>query len=140
MRLFTLSLLLILGAVSLTGCGGGNDDPATMTVDASSEKALDKSVQRIADQLYGEKKEEFLIAVETIQGNAGMDLVSDFMQGDIPGNTIEASMQMQGNLREKLDGKTADEIIEISKEVSDAEKAFDIYNSMTEGTFDPLNQ
>lgn len=139
MRRLTLLLSTALLSITLTGCGGGNDDPATMTVDASSEKALDKSVQRIADQLYGDKKEEFLIAVETIQGNAGMDLISDFMQGDIPGNTIEASMQMQGNLREKLDGKTADEIIAISKEVSDAEKAFDIYNNMTEGTFDPLN-
>jgi len=86
-------VFLIIVAV-LTGCG-------EKKVDSSSDESFKKSIENVKGSLSDDKKKEFEEAVQAI-------MFSEM------GNIFQAAVNpegMQRNIIDKLDGKTADEII-----------------------------
>ena len=80
----------------LTACG----EP---TIDASSEAAMEASMEEITKDMTEEEKMKFGLAIMSVTMKVGMQNMAD------PEKAEEA-------VREALDGKTAEEVIEMSKE------------------------
>ncbi|OUR63639.1 hypothetical protein A9Q79_09875 [Methylophaga sp. 42_25_T18] len=93
---------LILVALLLTACG----DPK---IDASSDEAMKKSIQAIKEKLTEEKKEEFKEALFGIYMSGALAS----MGGD------KSEEEVQAAILANLDGKTADDLFAMVKELKD---------------------
>jgi len=100
---FTLKVVsLIFAALLLTACG----DPK---LDGSSNEAMKKSVQEIMTKLPDEKKEEFK---KTLTGI--------YMLGALASMGSDKSKEeVQAEITAKLDGKTADDVFAMAKEIKE---------------------
>lgn len=90
---FTLSLL--------AACGQPK-------VDGSSDEAMKKSIEKIGKSLSEDEKKKFqqaVVAIAFSEAMSGMDM-GKMMRGESPDPE-----EMQAKVREKLNGKTAQEII-----------------------------
>src|SRR5690554_965710 len=79
------------------------------TVDATSEESMKASIQKIKDTLPEDKKEEFGKAVLAVS-------FSDFSFAEMMAGTQDGASLVKG-AKEKLNGKTADEIFEMVDDV-----------------------
>ena len=92
-----INLLTVLAfALILTACGAP-------TIDASSEKAMQESMEEITKDMTEAEKTEFGMAIMAVSMKVAMSNM---------GNPEKAEEAVQ----EALDGKTAEEVIEMSKE------------------------
>lgn len=94
-------ILLAFGLSLLAACG-------QPTVDGSSEEATKKSIEKISKSLSEEEQKKFQQAVMVIafsQAMSGMDM-GKLMRGESPDPD-----EIQAKVRERLNGKTAQEII-----------------------------
>lgn len=103
-----LRTVLITLALSLGGCG-------QPTIDGSSKEAMKESIKEIQANLDGEKKNRFEKAVQVLVFS-GINLKDLFAAGQTGGASMEADML------EKLDGKTADEVIAEADKVLEARR------------------
>lgn len=103
----TKSLLLLVSLFVVQGCGGSSN-----TVDGSSEEAMKASIQRIKESLDEEQKEEFDKAVMLLAFDG-----ANLFQLGADKNAAEKQM------REKLGGKTASQIIEEAKTIREDREA-----------------
>ncbi|NQZ57867.1 MAG: hypothetical protein HRT88_10445 [Lentisphaeraceae bacterium] len=97
MKKLMMSLLVLL-----LMAGGGDKK-----IDASTDEAMTQSIEEIKESLSGEKKKEFSEAVKLV-ALSGI------------GNLFAAAMNpdgVQDKLKEKLQGKTADEVIAAARSI-----------------------
>ncbi len=100
---YTLKVVsLIFAALLLTACG----DPK---LDGASDETMKKSVQEIMAKLPDDKKEEFK---KTLTGIYMLAALAS-MGGDQSQDEVRATMSA------KLDGKTADDIFAMAKEIKE---------------------
>jgi len=105
-------------------------DSPTLKLDASSEEAMKRSEERITRYLPKEEREKFTEAMETLREVSEFN-VATRMMGNIRGTSFldfisimksmenmeeKVSKQAEINLRKKLHGKTAHEIIQMAEE------------------------
>jgi Family of unknown function (DUF6694) len=104
MRTFAAGVVVVSVMMFISGCSRGPK------IDASSEESLEKSSQAILDSLpTEEKKDEFMTAMQNIGAEAMFT----------PGS-MEDSVKKQ---KEMIDGKNADEIIALGKQLQAKHKA-----------------
>ncbi|GAA4356084.1 DUF6694 family lipoprotein [Kangiella marina] len=96
MKKFTYLLVAFAMTLFLTACGAP-------TIDASSEQAMKESVEEMTKDMTEAEKTEFGMAIMAV--------------------TMKVAMQNMGNpekaeeaVQDALDGKTVEEVIEMSKE------------------------
>jgi hypothetical protein len=97
--------LLLVGISLLVGCG-------EKKVDSTSDESLKTSISTIKESLTEQKKEEFEKAVKILAFSGVTNL---FQAAANPGG-------LQQKMKEKLNGKTADEIISASNDILAARK------------------
>lgn len=103
------SFFAVLLLVILTGCGGP-------TIDASSQVALEISLERVAQSLSVEKRAEFGEAFGIVTMNAlGLDQISFLQQSSLDRDQLEEKM------RQAIHGKTASQIISAAKKIKKAQ-------------------
>ena len=95
--------LILLSVVLLSACGKA-------TIDASSQDALQQSVEKIAEDMDQQEKAEFQQAVITI----AMHHSSAALQQAMSGNNIDAA-DVERQMLDALHGKSADEVISYAK-------------------------
>ncbi|MFI2810166.1 DUF6694 family lipoprotein [Microbulbifer sp. JSM ZJ756] len=106
MKIWVIGLLL---AVALVGCG----EPR---LDGSSKEAFEASVQEVAEALPQSQQEKFAGAVIKLMMN-GKDIFELAAAGETGAELMASEM------RSKLDGKTAAEVLEMAAELDRQRKA-----------------
>ena len=96
MKKITYLLIACAKTLLLTACGAP-------TIDASSEQAMQESMEEITKDMTEAEKTEFGMAIMAVSMKVAMSNM---------GNPEKAEEAVQ----DALDGKTAEEIIEMSKE------------------------
>lgn len=103
-KIISIALITIL----LSGCG----EPK---IDASTKQSMNDSIQKIADTLSTEKRTEFSNAIKIVlKKQIGTKPLMQF------GQSFDASA-FERKIREALDNKTADQIIDEAAEIKKEE-------------------
>jgi PBP1b-binding outer membrane lipoprotein LpoB len=108
MKVYAL-LMLILAVMAVTGCS----DP---TIDASSEAKMKESVANVRESLPEAKRSDFDQAVQLIAFSQ-IDMKSLFANGDADAG------DMEGKMRDALNGKTAAQVLAQAEEIQAERKA-----------------
>lgn len=101
-------IVLFTALLFLTGCFGGP------TFDASSEQAMEASLEEMGQELSQEERSRLGKAVMYF-AIGGKDGLKNMMANAFSGNTIDPE-QMMGDNMAQLDGLTAEEIMEKHRE------------------------
>lgn len=100
---YTLKVIsLIFFTLLLTACG----DPK---LDGSSDEAMKKSVKVIMEELPDEKKKEFK---KTLKGIYMLGALANMREG-------KSKSEVRAIIAAKLDGKTADDVFSMAKEMKE---------------------
>ena len=108
MKVYAL-LMLILAVMAVTGCS----DP---TIDASSEAKMKESVAKVRESLPEAKRSDFDQAVQLIAFSQ-IDMKSLFANGGADAGDVE------GKMREALNGKTAEQVLAQAEKIQAERKA-----------------
>lgn len=103
-------LLAAVFAVSIFACMPASQNSK---IDASSEKSLKTSVEKVRDSLTEDKKVEFDQSLMVVIFYSAQDE----MQGIFDNNLEPTEEEIFAYIQKVLDGKTADEIIEQAKKI-----------------------
>src|SRR5690606_37318849 len=98
-------IMTLMFALLLAGCGKA-------TIDASSQEALEASVEEIAEELDAQQKQAFQQAVITIAMDHSTRAISSAMSG----KQVDQA-QMERDMLDALDGKTASEVSAYAEEL-----------------------
>lgn len=98
-------MMTLMFALLLVGCGKA-------TIDASSQEALEASVEEIGEELDAQQKQAFQQAVITIAMDHSTRAISSAMSGE----QVDQA-QMERDMLDALDGKTASEVIAYAEEL-----------------------
>ncbi|MEM7179337.1 MAG: DUF6694 family lipoprotein [Spirochaetota bacterium] len=104
MRKYTKYPLLLLLLLTLFAC-------SKPKIDATSDETMRDSMQAIAKSLPEEEKEEFGKALQAVMLFTGMSSLG------------KGKEEMQKVIKEKLHGKTAEDIMEMAKKIQEDVKA-----------------
>ncbi|WP_394906088.1 DUF6694 family lipoprotein [uncultured Mesonia sp.] len=96
-----LILCLTFIALTLTAC--------SKKIDASTDEAMKSSVEEIENSLSEEKKEEFTSALQLV-------MMSNLNLGDVLSGDTDVDKSLS-NIKDKLDGKSADDIIQLAEDI-----------------------
>ena len=118
MKVYAL-LMLGLAAMTITGCS----DP---TIDASSEAKMKESVAKVRESLPEAKRTDFDQAVQLIAFSQ-IDMKSLFANGGADAGDVE------GKMRDALNGKTAEQEVLIRKAGTETQVDFKL--SKTDGAW-----
>ena len=88
-------LFVLISVVLLTGCGD-------KTIDASSPENLKKSISEMVSELQGDQLQSFNISMGRIMINSAIEAAGD-------------EKKKQAIIKNKINGKTASEIIKIGE-------------------------
>ena len=108
MKVYAL-LMLVLAVMAISGCS----DP---TIDASSEAKMKESVAKVRESLPEAKRADFDQAVQLIAFSQ-IDMKSLFANGDADAG------DMEGKMRDALNGKTAAQVLAQAEEIQAERKA-----------------
>ncbi|WP_062810871.1 DUF6694 family lipoprotein [Alcanivorax sp. NBRC 102028] len=108
MKVYAL-LMLVLAAMAITGCS----DP---TIDASSEAKMKESVAKVRESLPEAKRSDFDQAVQLIAFSQ-IDMKSLFANGGADAG------DMEGKMRDALNGKTAEQVLAQAEQIQADRKA-----------------
>lgn len=95
MKLFNKLGIVSVLALTLVACGAP-------TIDASNEKTMQESMEEVTKDMTAEEKAEFMVAFTAVTLKIGL-------------SNMSAPEKADTALMDALDGKTAEEIIEMSK-------------------------
>lgn len=96
-----LILCLTFIALTLTAC--------SKKIDTSTDETMKSSVEEIKNSLSEEKKEEFTSALQLV-------MMSNLNLGDVLSGDTDVDKSLS-NIKDKLDGKSADDIIQLAEDI-----------------------
>jgi len=103
-----LGIVTIILLLYFVGCS------PELTVDGSTEGSLNTSISRMESELSPDRREDFRYAIIaiTLDGIGGFSSLAE--------NPTMAAMEATQYMREQLDGKTVDEVIEMAQPIIEA--------------------